>query len=252
MGAKICVSNIWKTYPTPKGPLPVLEEVGFTVAEGECVALVGPSGCGKTTLLHILAGFDRPDRGEVMVDDRPVQGPRRTGIYVFQSGSVFPWLTVQQNMTLVLRDLPPAERQRLADAYLALAGLQGFERAFPHQLSGGMLQRVELARALVTRPEILYLDEPLGALDALTRLRMRLEMRRLLARERCTTVMVTHDVEEALDLADRILILSSRPAKIQSIVHVPFSQPRTLTSPGIVELKEWILRELGLGEGDSG
>ena len=154
MGDKICVTDVWKTFPTPQGPLSVLAEVNFTVAEGEFVALVGPSGCGKTTLLHILAGFDRPDRGEVTVDDRPLQGPRRQGIYVFQRGAVFPWLTVQQNMTLVLSDLPPAERQRLADEYLALAGLQGFERAYPHQLSGGMLQRVELARALVTRPEI--------------------------------------------------------------------------------------------------
>jgi len=174
MGAKICVTDVWKTFPTPQGPLSVLAEVDFTVAEGEFVALVGPSGCGKTTLLHILAGFDRPDRGEVRVDDRPIQGPSRQGIYVFQRDAVFPWLTVQQNMTLVLSDLPPAERQRLADEYLALAGLQGFERSYPHQLSGGMLQRVELARALVTRPEILYLDEPLGALDALTRLRMRM------------------------------------------------------------------------------
>src|SRR6266852_4049215 len=244
MGVKICVTDVWKTFPTPKGPLPVLEALDFTVAEGEFVALVGPSGCGKTTLLHILAGFDRPDRGEVKVDDRPIQGPSRQGIYVFQRGAVFPWLTVQQNMTLVLRDLLPAERQRLADEYLALAGLQGFERAYPHQLSGGMLQRVELARALVTRPEILYLDEPLGALDALTRLRMRMELRRLLAHEHCTTLMVTHDVEEALDLADRVIVFSPRPATIRSSVSVPFPHPRPLMHRSMLELKGQILPAL--------
>jgi ABC-type nitrate/sulfonate/bicarbonate transport system ATPase subunit len=246
MGAKICVNSLWKAFPTPRGPLSVIEDVGFTLTEGEFVALVGPSGCGKTTLLHILAGFDRPDRGDVLVDDLPMRGPRRTGVFVFQRGAVFPWLTVQQNMTLVLRDLPPATRQELANEYLTLAGLQGFERSYPHQLSGGMLQRVELARALVTRPEILYLDEPLGALDALTRLQMRVEMRRLLARERCTTLMVTHDVEEALEMADRILVFSPRPATIQAVVPVPFPQPRTMTHPGLVALKEEILRELGL------
>lgn len=248
MGDKIRVSDVWKTFLTPQGPLPVLAEVDFTVAEGEFVALVGPSGCGKTTLLHMLAGFIRPDRGTVCVDNRPIQGPGRQGIYVFQRGSVFPWLTVQQNMMLVLRDLPAAERQRLCNEYLALTGLQGFERAYPHQLSGGMLQRVELARALVTRPEILYLDEPLGALDALTRLRMRMELRRLLAHERCTTVMVTHDVEEALDLADRVIIFSPRPATIQASMQVPFAPPRPLTHPRMIKLKTQILQGLGLEE----
>ena len=252
MGAKISVTDVWKTYPTRKGPLPVLAGVDFTVSEGEFVALVGPSGCGKTTLLHILAGFEPPDRGEVTVDARPVQGPNRQGIFVFQHGSVFPWLTVQQNLLLALSDLSAAAGQRLVDHYLALTGLQGFERAFPHQLSGGMLQRVELARALVMNPEILYLDEPLGALDALTRLRMRLELRQLLAHARCTTLMVTHDVDEALHLADRILIFSPRPAQLQSIVRVAWPHPRTLTNLGMVQLKERILRGLGFGDSDSG
>ena len=246
MDAKICVTDICKTFPTPKGPLPVLTEVNFTVAEGEFVALVGPSGCGKTTLLHILAGFVRPDRGEVRVDNRPIQGPRRQGIYVFQRGSIFPWLTVQQNMTLVLSDLPPAERQRLADEYLELAGLEGFGCSYPHQLSGGMLQRVELARALVTCPEILYLDEPLGALDALTRLSMRAELRRLLVHKRCTTLMVTHDVEEALALADKVIIFSPRPATIRLSISVPFPHPRPLSHRHMLALKGQILEGLGV------
>jgi len=246
MDAKIYVTEICKTFPTPKGPLPVLTEVNFTVAEGEFVALVGPSGCGKTTLLHILAGFVRPDRGEVRVDNRPIQGPRRQGIYMFQRGSLFPWLTVRQNMTLVLSDLPPAERQRLADEYLELAGLQGFGCSYPHQLSGGMLQRVELARALVTCPEILYLDEPLGALDALTRLSMRAELRRLLVHKRCTTLMVTHDVEEALDLADKVIIFSPRPATIRLSMSVSLPHPRPLSHRHMLELKGQILEGLGV------
>jgi ABC-type nitrate/sulfonate/bicarbonate transport system ATPase subunit len=246
MASKIAVKGLRKAYSTRKGPLPVLDGVEFTVADGEFVAIVGPSGCGKTTLLHILAGFDRGDSGEVTVDDKPVSGPSRKSIVVFQRGSVFPWLTVRQNLTLALDGLPQSEGRRLVDHYVALAGLQGFERAFPYQLSGGMLQRVELARALVTRPEILYLDEPLGSLDALTRLRMRGELLRLLSRERCTTVMVTHDVEEALHLSHRILIFSPRPARILSTVEVSFPHPRALSNPGMIALKARILRELGV------
>jgi len=247
MGNKISVTDLWKTYPTRKGPLPVLQGIEFTVTDGEFVALIGPSGCGKSTLLNILAGFSRPDRGEVVVDAKPVQGPSPRGIFIFQQGSVFPWLTVRQNLLFGLNGHhSKEERRRLADHYVEMVGLQGFERAFPYQLSGGMLQRVEVARALMVKPEILYMDEPFGALDALTRFRMRTELRRILSREHHTTLLVTHDVEEALHLADRIFILSPRPAKIQSIVEVPFPHPRVLSSGEMVELKVQILRELGL------
>ena len=245
MGTKIVVQDVWKGYPT-RGSLSVLEGLSFTVADGEFVALIGPSGCGKTTLLNIMAGFDQPDRGEVSVDGKPVTGPTPQGIFIFQQGSVFPWLTVRRNLMFGLGNLPKAEKRRLADHYIELVGLKGFERAFPYQLSGGMLQRVEVARALVVKPEILYMDEPFGALDALTRLRMRNELRRILYRERHTVLLVTHDVEEAIFLADRILILSPRPAKIQSFVEVPSLHPRALSAPQLVELKERILRELGV------
>ena len=246
MDAKISVRDLWKTYPTRQGPLSVLAGIEFTVADGEFVALVGPSGCGKTTLLHILAGFERPDRGEVTVDARSVTGPSPKGIVISQQGSVFPWLTVQQNLMFGLNGLPKPERRRLVDHYVAMVGLQGFERAFPFQLSGGMRQRVEVARALIVKPDLLYMDEPLAALDALMRLRMRLELLRILATERHTTLLVTHDVEEAIHLADRILILSPRPTRIQSIKQVPFPHPRKLSSPEVGELKEEILRELGV------
>lgn len=246
MRAKITVKDLCKGYVTEDGWLSVVEGIDFEVAEGEFVALVGPSGCGKTTLLNHIAGFERPDRGEILVDGKAVTGPSRNGIVISQQGSVFPWLTVRRNLTFGLDGLSSQEKRRLADHYAELVGLKGFEEAFPYQISGGMLKRVEVARALAAKSEILYMDEPLAALDALTRFRMRLELLRILGRERHTVLLVTHDVEEAIHLADRVLVLSSRPARIESVLKVPFPHPRKLASPEFVELKERLLRELGV------
>jgi len=246
MADRIRIKDVAKTFLTRGRPLLVVEGIDLAVAETEFVALVGPSGCGKTTLLNIIAGFEAPDRGEVSVDGMPVTGPSRTGIVISQLGSVFPWLTVAGNLTFGLGDLPRAERARVARHYLAVVGLQGFEHAFPSELSGGMLKRVEVARALAVRPEILYMDEPFAALDALTRLRLRLELRRILAEEPRTCVLVTHDVEEAIHLADRIVVLSARPGRIQDVVDIPFPHPRRLSSLEVVALKDRILRELGV------
>ena len=246
MGTKITVTDLWKGYPARNSSLSVLEGIDFTVAEGEFVAIIGPSGCGKSTLLNILAGFDRPDRGAVALDGEPVRGPSPKGIFIFQTGSVFPWLTVQRNLMFGLNGLPRAEKRRLADRYAEMVGLKGFEQVFPSQLSGGMRQRLEVARALMVKPEVLYMDEPFGSLDALTRLQMRIELLRILSRQRHTVLLVTHDVEEALYLADRVLLLSARPARIQSVVDVPFPHPRKLSYPEVVELKDQILRELGV------
>jgi ABC-type nitrate/sulfonate/bicarbonate transport system ATPase subunit len=233
-------------YPTGNGSLSVLEGVDFTVAEGEFVAIIGPSGCGKSTLLNILAGFDRPDRGAAALDGVPVSGPSSKGILIFQTGSIFPWLTVQRNLMFGLNGLPRSEKRRLADHYAELVELKGFEQVFPSQLSGGMRQQLEVARALMVRPEVLYMHEPFGSLAALTRLQMRIELLRILSRQRHTVLLVAHDVEEALHLADRILLLSARPARIQSVVDVPFAHPRKLSNPAVVELKEQLLRELGV------
>ena len=246
MADKITVRDLWKAFPTRQGLLSVLEGIEFTVAEGEFVAIIGPSGCGKTSLLNIIAGFERPDRGEVTVDGVPVSAPSTKGIVMSQQGSVFPWLSVRGNLTFGLDGRPEPERRRIADHYMTLVGLQGFEGAFPHELSGGMLKRVEVARALAVQPAILYMDEPLAALDALTRFRMRIELLRILSGERHTSLLVTHDVEEAIHMADRILILSARPAKIRTVVNVPFPHPRKLSSPVVLALKEHILRELGV------
>ena len=248
MTPKITVQSLSKSFSTLGGPLPVLNDLTFTVGDGEFVAVIGPSGCGKSTLLGILAGFERPDRGLVQVDGEPVREPRRKGMFIFQQPALFPWLDLEHNLVFGLNGEPAEVRRSLAAHYIALVGLQGFERAFPRELSGGMQQRAELARALMVKPEILYLDEPFGALDALTRLRMRTELLRILSRERHTVLLVTHDVEEALHLADRILVLSARPARLQRIVPVALPRPRSATDPALLALKASILRELGVDE----
>ncbi|HEY6452730.1 MAG TPA: ABC transporter ATP-binding protein [Steroidobacteraceae bacterium] len=246
MRAKIAVEALRKGFNTDQGVLPVIDGVSFEVADGEFVAIVGPSGCGKSTLMNVIAGFERPDDGLVTVDGAPRNGPSSKGILITQHGSVFPWLTVQQNLMFGLNGQAPRDKQALADHYAALVGLQGFEMSYPHELSGGMLKRAELARALVVKPEILYMDEPFSALDALMSLRMRRQLLEILAVERHTVLLITHDVEEAIELADRIFVLSERPARIQKTFAVPFAHPRRLASPEAQELREAVLRELGV------
>jgi len=246
MRTKIEVRDLTKSFESDKGRLQVIENVSFSVRDGEFIALVGPSGCGKTTLLNLIAGFVRPDSGAVVIDGRPHAKPDARGILISQQGSVFPWLTVRENLMFCLNGHPPADHADIADRYADIVGLKGFEDSFPHELSGGMLKRAELARALVVKPEILYMDEPFSALDALMSLRMRNELLRILAKERHTVILITHDVEEAIHLADRILVLSSRPTRIQATFEVPFAHPRKLSSPAAQELRVSILRELGV------
>ncbi len=246
MPTKIEVRELTKGFQSDKGLLQVIEKVSFSVQEGEFVALVGPSGCGKTTLLNLVAGFVRPDSGTVIIDGAPHETPSSRGILISQQGSVFPWLTVRENLMFGLNGHTPADHADLADRYADIVGLKGFEDSFPHELSGGMLKRAELARALVVKPDILYMDEPFSALDALMSMRMRNELLRILAKERHTVMLITHDVEEAIHLADRILVLSSRPTRIQATFAVPFAHPRKLTSVAAQELRMSILRELGV------
>jgi len=245
--SKIVVDNIRKTFATNGTRLAVVDGVSFSVADGEFVAIVGPSGCGKSTLMNIIAGLDRADDGVTRVDGVEVTRPSPKGIVISQHGSVFPWLTVQQNLMFGLDDNPGVgSKEALADHYAAMVGLKGFERSYPHELSGGMLKRVELARALVVKPEILYMDEPFSALDALMNLRMRNELLRILAEERHTVLLITHDVEEAVHMADRILVLGPRPTTIQATFEVPFPHPRKLSSVEVQSLRAAILRELGV------
>ena len=246
MDAKIVVNEIKKSFKSGKALLPVVDGVSLSVADGEFVAIVGPSGCGKSTLMKIISGFERPDAGAVRIDDVVRTGPNSKGIVISQHGSVFPWLTVQQNLMFGLNGDGHGDKAALADHYAEMVGLKGFENSYPHELSGGMLKRVELARAFVVKPEILYMDEPLSALDALMNLRMRTELLRILSEERHTVLLITHDVEEALYMADRILVLSPRPTRIQASFDVPFAHPRKLSRPEFQDMKEQILRELGV------
>ena len=243
---KVAVDGVSKSFVSTSGALPVVDGVSFSIDDGEFVAMVGPSGCGKSTLLNIIAGFERPDRGTIKIDGVECVGPSPKRIVISQHGSVFPWLTVQQNLMVGLNGRGRGDKAALADHYAAMVGLKGFEAAYPHELSGGMLKRVELARALVVKPEILYMDEPFSALDALMNLCMRSMLRRILAEERHTVLLITHDVEEAVHMADRILVLSPRPATIQTTFHVSLPHPRKLSSPEAQSLREAILKELGL------
>ncbi|MTW13390.1 ATP-binding cassette domain-containing protein [Pseudoduganella eburnea] len=242
MDTKIVVNQVRKKF----NALPVVDGVDFSIADGEFVAIVGPSGCGKSTLMKIVAGFERPDEGSVTIDGQALKKPSPKGIVISQHGSVFPWLTVQQNLMFGLNDNDHGDKAALADHYADMVGLKGFENAYPHELSGGMLKRAEIARALVVKPEILYMDEPFSALDALMNLKMRNELLRVLSEERHTVLLITHDVEEAIYLADRILVLSPRPTRIQASFKVEHPHPRKLSNPELQQLKEDILSQLGL------
>jgi ABC-type nitrate/sulfonate/bicarbonate transport system ATPase subunit len=243
---KISVKGLTKSFKVAKGKLlSVIDGVDFEVEEGQFVAIVGPSGCGKSTLMNILAGFEPPTGGSLLIDGKPHPGPSPQGIVISQHGSVFPWLTVQQNLMFGLTGENVGNTE-LADHYAAMVGLKGFENAYPHELSGGMLKRVELARAFIVKPEILYLDEPFSALDALMNLRMRNELLRILAEERHTVLLITHDVDEALYMADKVLVLSQRPTRIQARFDLDMPHPRRLISPEMDALREAILGELGV------
>lgn len=223
------------------GAVSVLKDLSLTVAQGEFVVLVGPSGCGKSTLLNVLSGALAPSSGSVTAN-----GILRT---VYQQDGLFPWLTVRDNIALGLRNLPGGElKARELDELLALIRLGDFAGHYPHQLSGGMRQRVELARALAGRSDILLLDEPFSALDYQTRLRLRRELARLLALRPRTVVFVTHDIEEAAQLADRVLVLTERPARIRIELRLTTPRPRDLTQPDVVQATKRIIHELGLDE----
>src|SRR3984893_969175 len=252
MRTKIEIRDLKKSFASDKGDLPVIEAVSLTVQDGEFIAIVGPSGCGKSTLMYMIAGFIEPDAGSVTIDGAPRVKPDSRGILISQQGSVFPWLTVRENLMFGLNGHALPDKRAIADHYADIVGLKGLGDSYAHELSGGMLKRTELARALVVKPEILFMDEPFSALDALMSLRMRNELLRILAKERHTTLLITHDVEEAIHLADRVVVLSPRPSRIQAIFPVPFGHPRRLASPEAQELRVTILSELGVERDELG
>jgi NitT/TauT family transport system ATP-binding protein len=246
--AAISIRNVSMRFPgkPPSEHIDVLENVTASVAHGEFVCLVGPSGCGKSTLLNIVAGFLDATSGEVLVEGEPVRGPDRRRIFVFQENGVFPWLNVRENVGFGLRTQKETERNRIIAHYIDMVGLRGFEDTYPRELSGGMRQRVEIARALAANPDIIYMDEPFGALDFLTRLKMRTDLVRIWQSEKKTILFVTHDIEEAIQLADRVLVMSPRPAMIQEVIDVDLPRPRDLDSPGYLEKRDRIFRVMGM------
>jgi ABC-type nitrate/sulfonate/bicarbonate transport system ATPase subunit len=243
---KLRAEGISMTFKRDGKETSVLENVDLEVGEGEFLCLLGPSGCGKSTLLNTVAGFLKPTSGSVKIDGEPVTGPDPRRIFVFQERGVFPWLTVEGNIGFGLFRLSQEERERRLAHYIRMVGLQGFEKAYPQELSGGMKQRLEVARALAVNPDVLFLDEPFGALDSITRLIMRGELLRIWEAERKTIIFVTHDIEEAVQLADRVVVMSARPARIQQIVPIDIAHPRDISSPRYLELRDGIFEQIGL------
>jgi ABC-type nitrate/sulfonate/bicarbonate transport system ATPase subunit len=245
----IAIVHLRKTFKLHGKELPVLEDINLSIRPGEVLALVGTSGSGKTTLLRILLGLETSFEGSVYLDGVPIAGPGVERGIVFQEHRLLPWLSLEDNVAFALAGhKDPKERIALARAALERVGLQGFERALPGQVSGGMAQRTAIARALVNHPRVLLLDEPLGALDALTRLRLQQEISALLSREKVTTVLVTHDIEEAVYLADRVVVLSARPGRVKREIEVDLPRPRDRDSLAFLALKESLLEEFHLSE----
>ena len=242
----IAVRDVRKVYRSATGEETVaLDRVALDIRPGEIISLVGPSGCGKSTLLRLIAGLDTPLAGTLTLDGEPIAGPHHERGLVFQDPTLFPWLTVEGNIAFgpTMRGIRAGRRDDVQE-YIRLVGLDGFQNAFPHQLSGGMAQRVALARALVNHPKVLLLDEPLGALDAFTRMQMQDEILRIWEDRGTTMILVTHDVDEAVYMSDRIVIMTPRPGKIQQVLDVPIGRPRARNHPDFFRIRSKILEIL--------
>jgi ABC-type nitrate/sulfonate/bicarbonate transport system ATPase subunit len=243
---EVVLDNLEKSFRVDGSALPVLQGVSLTFRPGAFTALVGPSGCGKSTILRLIAGLDAPDGGGIRVDGRTVEGPGLERGLVFQEHRLLPWLTVEKNVALSLESsrLSKAEKAERVQAHIDLVGLKGFERAYPRQLSGGMAQRAAIARALANQPQVLLLDEPLGALDSLTRTRLQQELLRIWRQEKVTMVMVTHDIEEAVFLADQIVVMSPRPGRVEAVIPVDLPHPRNRLDAAFARARQAVVDAL--------
>jgi NitT/TauT family transport system ATP-binding protein len=243
---KLRLSGVSRSFPTPRGALIALENINLQVSEGEFLCLIGPSGCGKSTLLNLMAGLDQPTSGEIWMDGRRIEGPGTDRLVIFQDLGLFPWLTVQENVEFGLRmqGLSKRERRARSEQYLRLVHLSGFETSYVHQLSGGMKQRVALARSLVTEPDVLLMDEPFAALDAQTRDLLHEELARLWAETGKTIVFVTHNVREAVRLGGRVVLLTFRPGRIKSEFIITLPRPRHLEDPELALTAREVLAQL--------
>ncbi|HZU64005.1 MAG TPA: ABC transporter ATP-binding protein [Novosphingobium sp.] len=242
----LTITDLDKSFAIGGRPRQILSNINLAVRPGEFVSIVGASGCGKSTLLRLIVGLDADYAGEIRLDGERVATTGLERGIVFQDHRLFPWMTLEQNIELALLNTgtPKERRRQIVAEHIALVNLGGFEKAYPHQLSGGMAQRAAIARALVTEPRLLLLDEPLGALDALTRVHVQNELQRIWLAQRSTMVMVTHDVEEALYLGDRVIVMAPNPGRIRRIVEVDLPHPRDRRSPLLHRLKDEILAEL--------
>ena len=243
--ATLDIARLDKHFIVDGNPLPILQNINLSIKPGEFVSIVGSSGCGKSTLLRLIIGLDNEYQGDILLDGKRVSGTSLERGIVFQEHRLLPWLTVEQNIALGLLNAEGTREQkdRLVKEHIALVQLQGFENAYPYQLSGGMSQRVAIARALVNRPEILLLDEPFGALDALTRAHLQQALQRIWEQEGITMILVTHDVEEAVYLGQRVVVMQPRPGRIQRIVDVPLAYPRDRGSVSFAAIKKSVLDE---------
>ncbi len=251
--AKLSINGLAKQFGGTSGCFQALQGISFDVREGEFLTIIGPSGSGKSTLLRCLAGFEQPTEGNITLDGQPIQGPGIDRMMVFQGfEQLFPWLTVRDNITFSLKQAhigrTKHDRNEIADRYLQLVGLAGFEKFYPHELSGGMKQRVAIARALSVQPKVLLMDEPFGSLDALTRSTLEAELARIWEETRVTVVFVTHNIEEAIVQADRILVLASCPGRIKEMVINPLPRPRRPEMEGYSKLWEELRYLLGFSQ----
>jgi NitT/TauT family transport system ATP-binding protein len=242
----LSIKDLHKTFPQEEGEMVAIAEFDLDVEEGEFVCILGPSGCGKTTLLRMIAGLETPTSGELLLNGNPISKPGSDRGMVFQEFALFPWRTVRKNIEfgLEVKKIPPAERREISQRFIDLVGLKGFEEYHPYQLSGGMKQRVGIARALANEPTILLMDEPFGALDAQTRNLMQKELLRIWKETRKTVIFITHSVDEAVYLADRIIVLTTRPSRIKEIFRIETERPRDRASPDFANLRKRILSEL--------
>jgi sulfonate transport system ATP-binding protein len=240
---ELVIRDLNKNFSIDGKVLPVLQDINLVAEPGQFITIVGASGCGKSTLLRLIAGLDREFSGEILFGGRPVSGPSLDRGLVFQDHRLFPWLTIEQNIAAAFssRPIDTVTKQLLVKDHIALVGLKGFEKAYPHQVSGGMAQRAAIARALVNEPDILLLDEPLGAVDALTRLYLQDELQRIWLEKGVTMIMVTHDIEEAVFLGDRVIVLQPRPGRISKVIDVGLTQPREREDARLMKLKKEIL-----------
>lgn len=245
-GPLLSLNGVRKRFVTTRNNTTAVDRVSMDVQEGEFVCIVGPSGCGKSTLLSMVAGLDRPDEGELMFDGRPITGPGPERVVVFQEAALFPWLNVRANVEfgLKMKGVPKKERHARAARYLELVNLSRFENAYVHELSGGMKQRVQLARALAVEPRMLLMDEPFAALDAQTRDVLQEELQEIWTRTGGTILFVTHNVREAAILADRVLVMTPAPGKLKCEIKVPLPRPRNPDNHAVVDLAAEIRAEL--------